>query len=67
MFFFVCWVFVRSGFLLRSGLTNASFRSPAPPIMHMGMSMLARRGGSPDAADDDDGVGGEVLVVAVEE
>ncbi|OBT39166.1 hypothetical protein VE00_10216 [Pseudogymnoascus sp. WSF 3629] len=39
--------------------------SPAP-VMHMGMSMLARRA-SPDAADDDDGVGGEVLVVAVEE
>lgn len=34
--------------------------------MHMGMSMLARRA-SPEAADDDDdGVGGEVLVVAVE-
>ncbi|OBT83007.1 hypothetical protein VE02_08269 [Pseudogymnoascus sp. 03VT05] len=40
-------------------------KSPAP-VMHMGMSMLARRA-SPDAADDDDGVGGEVLVVAVEE
>ncbi|KFY79146.1 hypothetical protein V499_01805, partial [Pseudogymnoascus sp. VKM F-103] len=39
--------------------------SPAP-VMHMGMSMLAHRA-SPDAADDDDGVGGEVLVVAVEE
>ncbi|KFY34600.1 hypothetical protein V495_08138, partial [Pseudogymnoascus sp. VKM F-4514 (FW-929)] len=40
--------------------------SPAPPVMRLGMSMLASRA-SPDPADDDDGVGGEVLVVAVEE
>ncbi|OBT61548.1 hypothetical protein VE03_08901 [Pseudogymnoascus sp. 23342-1-I1] len=45
--------------------------SPAPPIMHMGISMLARRGGldatddtPDDAADDEGGVDKEVFVVA---
>ncbi|OAF62395.1 hypothetical protein VC83_00716 [Pseudogymnoascus destructans] len=49
------------------GLIVRKRKSESPaPVMHMGMSMLSRRA-SPDAADDDDGVDGEVLVVAVEE